>query len=60
MIQLLSDIKDNTAQNSSNTTTTTSSDSLPTVRADNYGSSTGVGTNTDDIGASIIDALTSK
>jgi hypothetical protein len=62
MIQLLSDIKDNTASNKTDTTqtTTTSTSKIPTVRADNYDSTTGFGTNDNDIGANIIDVLTSK
>ena len=62
MIQLLSDIKENTAPKDDETDneSTRPGSKLPTVRADHFDSDTGVGTNSNNIGASIIDALTSK
>ena len=61
MIELLSDIKDNTKKSSSEEVTATSSTSnLPTARANIPTSESGYGNNSTDIGASIIDSLTKK
>ena len=60
MIQLLSDIKDNTAKKD-NDDSPRKGQNIPTVRADNFGSSvTPNGDNPNDIGAQIINNLTSK
>lgn len=61
MIELLSDIKDNTKKTSSEEVAATSStNNLPTVRANMPTSESGYGNNGTDIGASIIDSLTKK
>lgn len=62
MIQLLSDIKTNTTpkDDDGDMDTSGNTSNIPTVRADHFDSDSGVGTNTNDIGARIIDNLTSK
>lgn len=60
MIELLSEIKDNTAPKDDDDDRRTTTPDRPTVRADHFDSDTGVGGNATDIGARIIDNLTSK
>lgn len=60
MIQLLSDIKDNTAHKDTEDADTSKPNNYATVRADHFSADSGVGTNSTDIGAKIIDNLTSK
>lgn len=64
MIELLAAIKDNTdPKNNQGGPTSGQQRELPTVRADNFGAdgtNTGVGTNTEDIGATIMNTLTAR
>lgn len=64
MIELLAAIKDNTdPKNNQSGPTSGQQRELPTVRADNFGAdgtNTGVGTNTEDIGATIMNTLTAR
>ena len=64
MIELLAAIKDNTdPKNNQGGPTSVQQRELPTVRADNFGAdgtNTGVGTNTEDIGATIMNTLTAR
>ena len=61
MIELLSDIKDNTKKSETEATTASgSTNNLPTARANMPASESGYGNNGTDIGASIIDSLTKK
>lgn len=61
MIELLSDIKDNTKKSETEEATASgSTNNLPTARANMPASESGYGNNSTDIGASIIDSLTKK
>lgn len=61
MIELLSDIKDNTKKSETEEATASgSTNNLPTARANIPASESGYGNNSTDIGASIIDSLTKK